>query len=110
MFQAEKLSARLKECLKVIGRIEAAGLRAKSKGLKAEIKLLVKILMPSEDTTFFPNKDIAKSLRKVIHESIDPEFCKIPEDDSEPEPIKRENGVTRFRKLVDHFMILESNF
>uniref|UniRef100_A0AC34R8V2 RNA polymerase alpha subunit n=2 Tax=Panagrolaimus sp. JU765 TaxID=591449 RepID=A0AC34R8V2_9BILA len=104
----EKLATSLKECLKIISRIEAAGLRSKSKGWKASIKLTVKLLMPSEDTTFFPNKEIAKSLRNVIHEKIDPEFCKTLDDENEPEPLKKENGVERFRKLVDHFMVLES--
>ena len=44
ILQAEKLSASLKECFRVISRIEAAGLRAKSKGMKAKVQMIVRIL------------------------------------------------------------------
>uniref|UniRef100_A0AC34G9V1 Uncharacterized protein n=1 Tax=Panagrolaimus sp. ES5 TaxID=591445 RepID=A0AC34G9V1_9BILA len=111
---AEKLSTSMKDCFRVIGRIESSGLRAKSKGMKAKTLLRVRLLMPSEDTTFFADKNAAKKLRETIVMEVEGQFGKIPENE-DGEKLKEmsitlENGVKRFQKFIDHFLILESNF
>lgn len=72
--------------------------------------------MPSDDTTFFANKDAARKLRQTIIESVDGEFGKIPETDEggDDQPLETsitlENGVKRLQKFVDHFLVLETTF
>uniref|UniRef100_A0A914Y5W7 Uncharacterized protein n=1 Tax=Panagrolaimus superbus TaxID=310955 RepID=A0A914Y5W7_9BILA len=104
----------MKDCFRVIGRIESSGLRAKSKGMKATTLLRVRLLMPSEDTTFFADKNAAKKLRETIVMEVEGQFGKIPENE-DGEKLKEmsitlENGVKRFQKFIDHFLILESTF
>uniref|UniRef100_A0A914QQV0 Uncharacterized protein n=1 Tax=Panagrolaimus davidi TaxID=227884 RepID=A0A914QQV0_9BILA len=113
---AEKLSTSMKDCFRVISKIECSGLRAKSKGMKAKTLLRVRLLMPSEDTTFFADKNAAKKLRETIVIAVEGEFGKIPESETEDGEkakemsITLENGVKRFQKFIDHFLILESTF
>lgn len=105
----------MKDCVRMIDRLESAGLRAKSKGdTKPAINLCVKILLPQEDTIFYDNKAIANEFRQIIFDVANTEFGTIDDDDedddSSPGPIVRENGVVRSHRMIDFFLGLESSF